>query len=277
MGNTSKYLEFKNNGFVIIENFFDIETEIKPILYDIYRIIGLFIKKYDLKITQDKFSIENYDKGLVEISKINRAIVAEIYDIVKQIPSFINLVSSPKNGHLFSQIRNTDMCGLGAGSYGIRIDLPFEDKYRANWHQDFLAQFGSEDGIVFWTPLINLERENGPVEFCVKSHLDGIRNVVTNDFSNGKTGAYSIKIHNEESIISQYERIAPLSKLGDLVLIDFLTLHASGYNVSERARITIQYRYFNFLHKSGYDLGWTSGYGTKKTIELITPEYIVSN
>jgi len=272
----NKLLKLKEDGFVIIENFFDVENEIKPILFDIYRIIGLFIKKYNLEINQGAFSIDTFDQGLVEISKVNRKIVSEIYDVIKQIPSFMELVSNSKNSKLFFYMRDSDMCGIGAGSYGIRIDLPFEDKYRANWHQDFLAQFGSEDGLVFWTPLVNLVPEIGPVQFCVKSHKDGIRKVITNDNTNGKTGAYSIKLFDEENIINKYKKEAPLCKLGDLVLIDFLSIHASGYNMSERARISIQYRYFNFLHKSGNEIGWTSGYGSKKTLESIAPEHIIN-
>lgn len=270
-----KLIEFQNNGFVKLENFYSFNTDILPIITNFHHIIGLFIQKYNIPITQKPFHIDSYGDELAEIAVINRSVISEIYDVIKQIPSFKRLVTKSENEILIKTIRNTKLAGLCTGSYGIRIDLPNEDKFRTNWHQDFLAQFGSEDGIVFWTPLVNIFPELGPVEFCVGSHKDGVQKVTTKDNSSGKTGAYSIKIHNENEVISRYQRTAPLSNMGDLILIDFQTLHASGYNISNNARVSIQFRYFNFHHPSGSKLGWTAGYGSGKSLEDIAPEYVI--
>jgi hypothetical protein len=38
--------------------------------------------------------------------------------------------------------------------------------------------------------------------------------------------------------------------------MDFLTLHASGHNVSDRPRWTMQWRLFNFADPTGIRIGW---------------------
>ena len=43
----------------------------------------------------------------------------------------------------------------------MRIDLPNEDKYLFDWHQDYPYVLDLLDGIVFWVPLQDVDRENG--------------------------------------------------------------------------------------------------------------------
>ena len=273
---TEQLEEFNEKGILVIKSFYDFKTEVEPILYEIWKIIGLVIKKYHLNIHQTSFNPHNFDEGYQDIIATNRQYGAEIYDAIKQIPSFLRLICCKKNENVIKTIRQTDTVGIGKGSYGIRIDNPNEEKFRAPWHQDYLAQFGSIDGVVFWSPLIKISQELGPVQFCVSSHKDGIVPVHTKDPKNPqKQGAYGLIIDKEEEHIKKYIHISPLTEPGDLILIDFLTLHSSGYNISSSARWSMQVRYFNFNHQSGIDLGWRAGYGSGMTLKDVLPEFIL--
>jgi ectoine hydroxylase-related dioxygenase (phytanoyl-CoA dioxygenase family) len=267
--------KFNNNGLLVLENFYDLTQDIEPIQYGVYQIIKILLAKYQISIKQLPFSPDTFDCGYQELIARDRTIGGEVYDAVKQIPAFIRLVASPLHEALFAQIRQTDALGIAAGGYGIRIDNPFEEKYRAPWHQDYPAQFRSLDGIVFWSPLVPITEALGPIEFCLGSHKDGLRRVCTKDIKNPeKTGAYGLILENEEEVISHYPHASPLSKPGDLIVVDFLTLHASGFNRGKRSRWSMQNRYFNYNDPTGIKISWRGSFASNNSIKDIHPELI---
>ena len=268
--------KFHNDGFLAIPSFYDRKKEIEPIQYAIYEIIGLLIKKYSLNIERKPFDPESFDSGYQEVIRHDRKIGGEIYDAVKQIPAFMRLVCNEKHDFLFSQLRGTNLPGIAGGGVGIRIDNPNEEKFRAGWHQDYPAQFRSLDGIVFWSPLVTMTEDIGPVQLSVGSHKDGLVPLYTSDVRNlEKSGAYGLTFKDEEEVISRYPLVAPLTSPGDLLLIDFLTVHASGFNKSERSRWSMQMRYFNYLEPTGIRIGWKGSFAAGNSIKEIHPELIV--
>lgn len=268
---------FNAQGYIVLKSFYDGPTEIEPIQRAIHHIIGLVIAKYRLPIEQGPFSPATFDAGYVDIIAHDRRIGAEIYDAVKQIPAFIRLLASEKHERLVAQLRHTQLPGIAAAGYGIRIDNPFEERFRAPWHQDYPAQLRSLDGIVLWSPLVPVTEELGPVQICQGSHKDGLVRLHTHDMDHpDKTGAYALRLENEEKRLARYARVAPLSAPGDLILLDYLLLHASGYNRSARARWSMQMRYFNFDHPSGSQLAWRGSFAAGVRLEDIHPELIAN-
>ena len=53
--------------------------------------------------------------------------------------------------------------------------------------------------------------------------------------------------------------------------MDFLTLHQSGQNVSDRSRWSMQFRYFNFADPVGVDIAWAGSYAAGMKFEDILP------
>jgi len=265
--------EFKRNGVLILRNFYDLERDIAPIQQAIYDLIGLLIAKYRLPISRPAFSPATFDAGYQQLIALNRAYGAEIYDAVKQIPAFVRLVAHPLHDQLFAELRPGSFSAVAAGGYGIRIDNPNEDRFRANWHQEYPAQLRSLDGLVYWSPLVPVTEDMGPVEFCPGSQVEGAVPVHTRDPNNPeKTGAYSLTLQGEEALLRKYPHVSPLTSPGDLVAIDFLVLHASGHNRSQRSRWTMQLRYFNFLEPTGQSHGWRGSYAAGVDFRTIHPE-----
>jgi hypothetical protein len=261
--------EFLENGFIVIKNYYDVENEIRPIQKAIYQIINLVMKRHSVSILRDPFDGDNFDSGYLELISMNRSFGGEIYDLVKQIPSFLRLIASANAEQLFCNLRNTDAPGIGSGSYGIRIDNPFEEKFRSHWHQEFIVQPQSVDGIVFWTPLLQVTEEIGPVIICPRSHKDGLCVYSKPKAYADKIGAYTIGIKDEDAVVANYNLIAPLTSPGDLILMDFLTIHQSGINISHRSRWSIQSRFFNFNDKTGMHLGWKGSVTTGTDVEKV--------
>lgn len=267
---------FAEQGYLLIKNFYDFDADILPILEDIHRIIGLVAERHGLELSRKDFSPDRFDDGYNVLLAADRRYAGEVYDLVKQIPSFIRLISHPKAEALFRSVRGTDHAGIGAASYGIRIDNPNEEKFRSHWHQEFVFQPQSMDGMVFWTPLLSIKPEHGPVVILPKSNLDGLCTYVRGTTYAQKTGAYQIGIHDEDAVVSRYEHIAPLTDPTDLLVMDFLTIHGSGYNVSGRSRWSVQSRFFNFRDPVGMKVGWRASITAGTEVEAIFPDNFVS-
>ena len=174
---------------------------------------------------------------------------------------------------LFAALRSGAVPGIAAGGYGIRIDNPSEDRFRAEWHQDYPAQLRSLDGLVFWSPLVPITADMGPIQFCRGSHNNGAVPVFTKSIAGrNKGGAYALHLKDEANLLERYLKIAPLTSPGDLVIIDFLTLHASGFNRSDRSRWSLQFRYFNFDDPTGLAHGWKGSFAAGVDFKQIHPE-----
>ena len=188
---------FRRDGLLIVPGFYA-PAQIEPIQRAIYNVIGLIIEKYRLDIARVPFAPDCFDDGYQALIQAKRSYGGEVYDAVKQIPAFVRLLADPRHEQLVSELRPGALPGIAGGGYGIRIDNPREEKFRANWHQEYPAQLRSLDGVVFWSPLVEITPEIGPVEFCPGSHREGPLPVVSADPDNaGKQGAYALMLKDE--------------------------------------------------------------------------------
>ena len=266
---------FARDGFVVLPVFYE-PAEVEAVQLGVHSIIGLLIEQHQLAIDQPAFAPETFDAGYQELIAHDRALGGVVYDAVKQIPAFIRIVASSRHEAVMRQVRGTDAPAIAAGGYGIRIDNPGEEIFRAGWHQDYPAQFRSLDGLVFWSPLQAMSEELGPVEFCVGSHQDGLAPVRESNANNpDKTGAYGLTLADEAALVAKYEKAAPLTQPGDLVLVDFLTLHRSGENRADRSRWSMQMRWFNFAEPTGKRLGWPGSFAAGNDLRAVHPELVV--
>lgn len=267
---------FHRDGLLVLRNFYDRATEVEPIQRGIHALIGLVIAEQGLEIRQEPFSPDTFDSGYQELIAHDRSLGGVIYDAVKQIPAFIRLVSNDRHEAVMQRLRETDLAAVAAGGYGIRIDNPNEEKFRAGWHQDYPAQFRSLDGLVYWSPLATVTEALGPVEFCIGSHQDGLAPIRTKDDRNpDKKGAYGLTLDDEAGRVAKYEHTAPLTNPGDLVVIDFLTLHRSGANRAKRSRWSMQMRWFNFEEATGRRIAWAGSFAAGNDLRSVHPELVV--
>ena len=81
-------------------------------------------------------------------------------------------------------------------------------------------------------------------------------------------------MENKEKLISSYEQIDPLSGLGDLIIMDFLTLHCSGFNISQQSRWSIQFRYFNYKEPTGVQIEWKGAFAEGIDFSKIHPDLV---
>ncbi len=277
---TAKELaSFKENGVLVLRNFYDYEREIRPIQEDIYNIIGIIIDKYTIDMPRVPFNGENFLQGYLDILKINRKWGSEIYDAIKQLPSFLRIASHKKNEALYKQLRNSKSVGIGLGNYGIRIDDPHDQTYKTDWHQEFLTHLRSKDGCVLWSPLNTICADMGPVEVMQCSHNEGIL-PLSNENTETMKGNYSaytngLKIVGIDTLQEKYDAVAPESNPGDLIVLDYLCVHRSGLNESALSRWSMQFRYFNFEDEEGQKIAWSGSFASGKQPRDLYPEYFL--
>lgn len=267
---------FHRDGFVLLKGFYDLQDHILPIQQAVHAVIGLVARRHGVDLGRPDFSPEGFDDGLMTLLAHDRRAVSDVYDAVKQLAPFVRLCGLTRHEETFARLRGTDVVGVAGGGCGIRIDLPGEDRFRAAWHQEYPAQFRSPDGITFWSPLRTVTAELGPVQLCRGSHVEDVIPVYEEPTdSHGRTGAYALRLVGEEEIIGRYPRLQAIAEPGDALVIDFKTVHASGFNVSRHARWSMQVRYFNFCHPEGIRIGWSGCYAAGKAIPDVYPELLV--
>lgn len=262
---------FESNGVLVIRDFYDMTSDIAPIQRGIHQVIGEVMRRHDFVDTRRTFEAPNFDDGYLEFISRNRAWGGDVYDAVKQIPAFLRLVAHPGHEQLFGELRPGSTPGIAGGGYGIRIDNPNESRFRAQWHQEYPAQLRSMDGLVFWSPLVPISEDLGPVQFCIGSHRDGAVPVHV-DSGSERSGAYALTLKDESTVVSRYPHDAPLIRPSDLVVIDFLLLHASGHNRGARSRWSMQFRYFNFSDPVGRVHGWKGSFAAGVDFRSVHPE-----
>jgi hypothetical protein len=265
--------EFKREGVLILREFYDVPSDVLPIQRAIHHVIGQVMKRHEVPDRRLPFSAEHFDDGYQSLLALDRSYGSEVYDAVKQIPAFVRLLADLRHEALFRALRPDSAPGIAAGGYGIRIDNPGEDRFRAEWHQDYPSQLRSLDGLVFWSPLARVTPDLGPVQFCRGSHADGAVPVLTGSKEgSGRSGAYALHLKDEARLLERYAKMAPLTSPGDLIVVDFLTLHASGFNRSNRTRWSLQFRYFNFNDPTGLAHGWAGSFAAGVDFKQIHPE-----
>ena len=266
---------FLDEGMLLLRGFYDLEHDIVPIQRGIREVIGQVMQRHGVTDTREGADPERFDDGFLDLIGQNRAWGGEVYDAVKQVPAFMRLVAHPMNESLVRSLRPGSVPGLAAGGYGIRIDNPGEDRFRTLWHQEYPAQLRSLDGIVFWSPLVPVHRELGPVQICPGSHREGPLRVTT-AAGPGRSGAYALALENEQEVVGRYTKVTFDLEPGDLLLLDFQLLHASGHNRGDRSRWSMQFRYFNFADPVGRGHGWKGSFAAGVDFRSIHPELCVS-
>lgn len=250
--------QFEADGLVLIRGFYDVDRDLAPIWAGIAGVIDLVAREAGVAVPDGSGTADDFDTAYGALIRADRSLGGTVYDGVKQIASFVRLVSSSAHEQAYRALRDTDLVGVAAGGFGIRIDNPNESRFKAQWHQEHPAQGRSLDGCVFWSPLVPVTRDIGPVEVCVGSHVNGLLDIDTHE-TDGRSGAYATYLAGEADVVSQYPQRSMTMAPGDLLIIDFLTVHRSGTNVAARSRWTMQSRLFNFREPTGVRCGWAGG------------------
>jgi len=225
---------FEKNGFLIIKSYYS-KIFIKTIF-------NTLVNKYKIlkKIQSKKDLIASFNNPNDE------EIISDFYNLVKKDISILDILSFKKNKKIVRNLIGHNNFGFLNRGFGFRLDYPFRNKFLTQLHQDYHAQLGSPNGLVFYTPITSVKNlYDGPVVIYQGSHKKGIRKISIKK-SYDKSTSYILELKKNE--LSNYKKIYLYLDEGDLAIFHFSLLHESTLNKSSKLRISFIHRYFDLEH-----------------------------
>jgi hypothetical protein len=234
--------------------------EILPLLHGIDRM--LCAKAPDLQPTEGPDIFQAIHEKVLFLKHRDRKVLGNVYDAMRKLLPFWAIVGGERMGGIVRELLAAQEVGVVFRGAGIRLDLPDEDEWRSDWHQEYHSQMSSLHGVVAWFNLVPVTEQMGPVRIAEGSHREGLLAVRCPDPMNtSKNYTKTFEIPDVDELVRKYPVVSHETGIGDVVFLDFLLLHESGLNRSDtNSRITCQVRYFDVGEPTGIAHSWKGGW-----------------
>lgn len=265
--------KLRTDGFVVCPGLVA-EGRLRPILRGLDALLCA-VRPGWVKLVEDELT-DGLHARLAELARVSRPTLAQVYDAVRKLGAFWALAGSPELLSTASALLESDTVGLAFRGAGIRLDLPGEDRWRSDWHQEYHSQLSSQRAVVAWVSLVHVTQDMGPVQLAKGSHREGILPVRALDpLNQRKDYTQAFAIPDAEAIAQRYERVQLETRPGDVVFLDFATLHASGFNRGEQTRISAQLRYFDMEADDAVAQRWQGGFQEGGDFTRLHPDKVL--
>jgi len=166
----------------------------------------------------------------VSYATSNPQCVTKVYDEMRDDNVFINIGRLPR---VTSIVRLLVREPKLYRKVPFRIDVPFETKELAFWHQDDFYVKGNNEELTAWIPLFDTNVQQGALQVMPGSHKK--EKIPHTYLSVGKKSLPSAIYENEIRYVEM--------KRGDVLFFSSFLLHASSLNFSDEIRYSFQLRY----------------------------------
>ena len=238
-----KIKKFNEDGFYIEKSIIPVALH-RELFLTFYDLITSMVNRYKIKLDFKFKDIEdiNYphdinelDRLLFAVSDFKRDLIGEVYDTIAYCSAFLKLVSYPEIEKTARQLLSLKSYStIYSTTHRIRMDEPDDVKRRAGWHQEIFHSYPDTRFIQTWAPVIRDSTvENGTIEICQKSHLNGVVDQIWED---EKGGGYAHRILVKDEIVKNHKELKLPMKLGDIMFFNPHLIHRSGYNSSKEIR-----------------------------------------
>ncbi|VDI18198.1 Hypothetical predicted protein, partial [Mytilus galloprovincialis] len=262
-----KSRECQDEGYVVIEKFFDIEADLEPCRRAIEDLVEELAQKL-FKAGKIKNLYREYglDKRLIKIDEEWPGAVILLHKIGHLPQAFRNLWGNEKLLNLIEQVLGPEIAGMP--NWNFRDKTPHNEATTVPWHQD--AGYLSTDVYkvllaTVWIPFLDTNRKNGCMEVIPRGHSTG--KVANHTCCAGDT--WYIQLDEEDmnktlGCSSKDKKLCPIP-YGGLLLFNNFIPHRSLDNASEGVRWSIDLRF----KKPGLPNGM---FGLKPDVLLRTKE-----
>ena len=266
--------DFQEDGFTVIPDFAS-QAELDELRTGLLNLIEKKMCSLDasfcLKDSQHAYDL---DWNLNELRTMSPLFGSQVYAAAKKLPQFVRFAASLKNENLARELIGSKHVAFSDRGWGLRIDYPRDQKFATPLHQDYHTQIGSMDGIVIWVPLTDVTFDMGPLIFWPKSHKLGVLPVRQTTLNSGST---DLAIEIDSGTLERFQRTQIEVRAGTAVVINFLTLHQSGFNQSTRNRFSLLSRWFNFDSAAAIERGWHGGIQDGHSFGSVHPDLVRSS
>jgi hypothetical protein len=264
---------FERDGVVVIRQLFEREH----VLAAIVALDQLLAARDGEPASAHAVVEERIHRRILRMAERDRAGLGVVYDAARKVLPFWRMLGSPRMSHVVEQLLGTPHVGVAFRGAGIRMDLPYEDRWRSDWHQEYHSQMSSMHGLVAWFSLSAVDHAMGPVDLMIGSHREGPLPVRCNDpLNTRKDYTQTFVIDGVGELQRRHPVVSFETEPGDVVFLDFMLLHRSGFNRSAegRSRLTCQVRYFDMTEPTGVKHGWVGGWQDGRNFAEFHPELV---
>lgn len=234
--------KLEKDGYIKIKNFFS-QRQIKKVQSEFFLLSKKLYQSHYNKNCEKKIT-DGFDSYCIESFEKKNNFNSRFYETCKKLNSFHEMFYEKKTRNFLKKIFKKKNYGILNRGYGFRFDYPNDKKFLTQLHQDYTSNLGSPLGYVFITPLKDITNNMGPIKIYPKSHKEGIRNIKIIKKKNlRKTRSFEIDI--KKSNLKKNLKKVTLNT-GDVLVINFLTLHESTRNISKNIRFTMIYRFIDY-------------------------------
>ena len=202
------YLE---NGYVLVNT--NLKNQLEEIRKNFIRIFHNIAESNGLDFTES-------DNDIINFSKTNHDLWVAAYDQLRFLPEILSLTKEP------TIEQHIKKCGIEfpvIDEIVVRGDMPLDDKWLSEIHQDFTYVQGSMNSIVLWIPFQEITEDIGPLQVLPGSHKDGV-------------------LDSNKNKISDSEFLSVPMNIGQALFFSQFLVHRSGKNRSDKIRFSLQIR-----------------------------------
>lgn len=236
---------YAERGVVLCKGLLEADTDFSALREAIRSVAHMQAERFELPVS------DNYSRAVMDLERVDHALVAGVYDIVNSHPEVYALA-----GH--SSLQNAVAATLAVAYSGnmivtgfqLRIDLPRNESELLGWHRDidYFRDF-PEEGVVLWLPLEDVTADSGGISVIPQrlSRHDCESMEVVKSWP-GRKPHKVYEIQNPDGVLERLaEPVKVTCSAGDGLLFSMMTVHRSETNVSKDIRWTLQYRYYPAL------------------------------
>ncbi|MDE0635946.1 MAG: phytanoyl-CoA dioxygenase family protein [Candidatus Poribacteria bacterium] len=124
------------------------------------------------------------------------------------------------------------------GDFWVRPKLPNEKLTTLPWHQDsaYMPHTENDTHLTVWLPLVDVEVENGALQFLPGSHTSGLQT-----YHRVEGEAFAVPVLPPTSSHTDIDTLE--MKKGDLLIFNNLVFHRSLLNRSDTIRWSVDFRF----------------------------------
>lgn len=241
--------KLEEDGYVILRNFFP-KYKISNILNEAY---SIFEYQFDHLGFKDKdwkdCMIRLFNEHEEIFKNCGKLIQTGLHQLYK-LPSDLDL-----DGQLMQLgINHPLMCTHPVLFFNHPKLAKSEEYYKSPLHQDWPSMEASQNSLVVWVPLVDVNKENGSIIIYPGSHKQGILPFKTN-------GGFAEVEYEGESI-------QPEMKVGDIAIFSTKLVHKSGDILNDTIRWSCHFRYTDMMEQDFIERGYPSPYVYKPITKM---------
>tara|TARA_B110000027_G_C16112215_1_gene298299 strand:+ start:460 stop:1275 length:816 start_codon:yes stop_codon:yes gene_type:complete len=239
--------KFLEKGYIVLNDLYKTETSLE-LSVNLIKIINSFnLKKIQIK------NYENYSKkklvnivlkSLHNLELMDHKYIKVIYDTLRDTDLVIRMMNHDTILKTISLLMGyEEKIPLYVRQIACRIDMPKNETFSLDWHQEAHYTMKGSQLIQVWAPALNdIGAKNGSIKILEGSHKEGVAE--TEDYIPKVGHAQYVP---KKSILEKYKEVQLEINYGQAVLFSNTLIHKSGTNISDEPRLTLLGHYYNPL------------------------------